>query len=93
MFSGGEKVLNAKASDFLYKFATTGAEFFSKVFSGAANGFNNLIGGNRRLAVEAVNMGDIIINGNADQSTVSEIRRAQRDALENLLHEFDRLSR
>lgn len=93
MFSGGEKVLNAKASDFLYKFATTGAEFFSKLFSGATNGFNNLVGGNRRLAVEAVNMGDIIINGNADQSTVSEIRRAQRDALENLLREFDRLSR
>lgn len=93
MFTGGEKVLNAKASEFLYKFATSGGEFLSRLVNGAANGLNYLTGGGRRLAVEAVNMGDIIINGNADRSTVSEIRRAQRDALENLLHEFDRLSR
>lgn len=37
------------------------------------------------------NMGDIIINGNADQRTVSEIRRAQRDNMNEMLNQLKRL--
>lgn len=36
-------------------------------------------------------MGDIVIQGNADQKTVSEIRRAQRENLKELLNEINKL--
>ena len=38
-----------------------------------------------------IRMGDIIIQGNADRQTVSEIRREQRESLKNLLKEFNKL--
>lgn len=40
-----------------------------------------------------INTGDIIVQGNADEKTVSEIRRAQRESVRELLMEFDRLKR
>ena len=91
MFSGGEKVLNAKASNFLYDFATSGGtvleNFIRSVFSGSTNKITQPVTNNE------ITMGDIVIQGNADRATVSEIRRAQRAAVENMLKEFNKLNR
>lgn len=90
MFTGGEKVLNAKASDFLYKFATSGGSIFSKLLESGTKLFDMI---RPRQPVEAIYMGDIIIQGNTDKQTVSEIRRAQRDNLSDILKSFNRLSK
>lgn len=92
MFTGGEKVLNADATNFLYKFATSGGDLLSKLikdFFGGA-GLENII---KPMQAIQLSTGDIIVQGNADQRTVSEIRRAQRDNIEHVLKEFNRLNR
>lgn len=40
-----------------------------------------------------INLGDIIIQGSASERTVSEIRRAQRESMENMLKELQKLNR
>jgi hypothetical protein len=88
MFSSGEKVLNASASDFLYKFANKGSEILEKLLNGGSHSYNNVTSG---VAVNNIQQGDIIIQGNADKATVSEIRRAQRENLEQMLKQLNRL--
>jgi len=91
MFTGGEKVLNAKASNFLYDFANKGSEILDKIirsfFGGGIGGITPPMTNNE------INMGDIIVHGNADRATVSEIRRAQRESLETMLKELNKLNR
>lgn len=92
MFSGGEKVLNAKASDFLYKFANGGVEMLKRFIASVGGGVLN----DRPTPLMTNNeivMGDIIVNGNTDRATVSEIRRAQRESVEFMLKEFGKLNR
>lgn len=91
MFSGlGDKVLNASATDFLYKFANNGQAFIS-------NMINNLVGavGNVKKPTQQIQLstGDVVIQGNATQDTVSSIRRAQRENIDYVLREFQRLNR
>lgn len=92
MFSGGEKVLNAKASDFLYKFANGGSEMLKKFIASVGGGVLN-----DRLTPLMTNneivMGDIYIEGEATSKTISEIRRAQRDAVTFMLKEFGKLNK
>lgn len=92
MFSGGEKVLTAKASDFLYRFANGGSEMLKKFIASVGGGVLN-----DRLTPLMTNneivMGDIVVQGNADRATVSEIRRAQRESVEFMLKEFGKLNR
>lgn len=88
MFSSGEKVLNASASDFLYKFANKGREILDKLFSNASHSYNNVSPG---VVANNIQQGNIIIQGNADKTTVSEIRRAQRENLEQMLKQLNRL--
>lgn len=88
MFSSGEKVLNASASDFLYKFANKGREILDRLFNGASHSYNNVVPG---VVANNIQLGDIVIQGNADKSTVSEIRRAQRENLEQMLKQLNRL--
>ena len=88
MFSSGEKVLNASASDFLYKFANKGREILDKLFNGTSHSYNNVVPG---VIANNIQLGDIVIQGNADKSTVSEIRRAQRENLEQMLKQLNRL--
>lgn len=88
MFSSGEKVLNASASDFLYKFANKGREILDKLFNSTSHSYNNVSPG---VVANNIQQGDIIIQGNADKATVSEIRRAQRENLEQMLKQLNRL--
>lgn len=92
MFTGGEKVLNAKASNFLYDFAVSGGETLKNMVKSALGGG---IASNITPVVvnNNVSMGDIIINGSTDKSTVSEIRREQRSALQRVLQGLNKLNK
>lgn len=93
MFSGlGDKVLNASATDFLYKFANNGEAFITNIIKSL---FSNpsptsLV---RSPSTVSVSTGDIVIQGSADSATVSEIRRAQRENVNHILREFVKLNR
>jgi TP901 family phage tail tape measure protein len=90
MFSGGEKVLNARASDFLYRFANGGSQLLEKFVKRVAGGVPEGIGA--RMQTNAIEMGDIIIQGNADRETISQIRREQRKAVDFMLKEINSLN-
>ena len=92
VFSGGEKVLNAEATNFLYNFANSGGEMITRMFSDLVNALtpSNISSPKRPIQLTT---GDIIIQGNADTQTVSQIRRAQRDGMDYLLKELQRLNR
>ena len=93
MFSGlGDKVLNGEATDFLYDFATTGGSVLTKML---ANLFGLSNFGNIAKPVQAIEIhsGDIIVQGNANERTVSEIRRAQRENLKFVITEFNKLNK
>lgn len=95
IFSDGEKVLNARAASFLYDFANTyGSNVFDVFDSLVRRTYQNaskII--SHTASASDIRMGDIIINGNTTQQTVSEIRRAQRDGISNLMKEFKKLSK
>lgn len=92
VLSSGDKVLNAKATDFLYKFANGGGEILEKIIKSAfgTSPFDHI-----RPIVNhnEIDMGDIIVQGSADNRTVSEIRRAQRENLTDMLKSFNKLNK
>lgn len=92
MFGEGSKVLNSDATNFLYEFATSGGNVLMKMLSNLF-GLGNL--GNITKPVQAIDIhaGDIIVQGNATEHTVSEIRRAQRDNLKYVITEFNKLNK
>ncbi len=92
MFTGGEKVLNARASSFLYNFANDGGKILERLVDVCQNGVTTAAISPNITQSEIV-MGDIIIQGNADSQTVSQIRREQRSAVETILKEFNKLSK
>lgn len=92
VFSGGEKVLNAEATKFLYEFAMDRGNALTNMFSSLLSAVN--LGNINRASVPIqFTTGDIIIQGNADMKTVSEIRRAQRENIDFVLKEFTKLNR
>lgn len=90
MFTGGEKVLNAKASDFLYKFAMSGGSVLEHLVQSMFG--HDRPGITPPIKRVEINMGDIIVQGSADHNTVSEIRRAQRESITRIIKEFNKLS-
>lgn len=92
LFTGGEKVLNAQASNFLYDFATSGGAILEDMIKKALNGgaFDRV---SPLVNNTEVKMGDIIIQGDCRDQTVSEIRRAQRDNLRTMLKELNQLNK
>lgn len=90
MFSGGEKVLDAGATDFIYNFARSRG-FSSNLISGMGSSIRNI--SNSATNAPVIQMGDIIIHGSANESTVSEIRREQRSGIDYLLKEFKKLNK
>ena len=90
LFSGGEKVLSSGATDFLYAFANAGKDIVGNMSSGASNFMNSISPSSSNVEV---NMGNIVIQGNANDKTVSEIRRAQRENVDFMLKEFRSLQR
>lgn len=92
IFTGGEKVLNAEATNFLYTFATSGGGIITKMLSGLL-GLNNFGGITKPVQAIELHTGDIIVQGNATERTVSEIRRAQRENLDFIIREFNKLNK
>lgn len=92
MFSGGEKVLNAKATEFLYDFANTGGDVLAQMLKNVFGG-TRLDGISPIVITNEINMGDIVVQGSADTRTVSEIRRAQRESIDFVLKEFTKLNK
>lgn len=91
VFSGGEKVLNASGSDFLYKFAMSHGTNMPDIrpnVSGVAK-IAKVLGRSQNVNISS----DVIIQGNANERTVSEIRRAQRENVDHILKEFTKLSK
>ena len=92
MFSGGEKVLNAKATEFLYNFANSGGDVLAQMLRNVFGG-TGLDGITPTVINNEINMGDIIVQGSANERTVSEIRRAQRESVDFMLKEFTKLNK
>lgn len=90
MFSGGEKVLSADATNFLYDFANNGSKVLETIVSRLI-GSNSLTGISPSVYAPVVNMGDVVVQGSASERTVSEIRRAQRESVDFMLKEFRKL--
>lgn len=93
MFSGlGDKVLNAGATDFLYQFANSGGSVLAKMLADlfGAGSFGNI---SKPVQAIEIHSGDIIVQGNANERTVSEIRRAQRENLKFVITEFNKLNK
>lgn len=91
MFSGlGSKVLNASATNFLYKFANNGEAFISNMIDGLVGAVGSV---GKPVQQIQLSTGDIIVTGNANSDTVSAIRRAQRENIDHVLREFVRLNR
>lgn len=92
VLSSGDKVLNARATDFLYEFANGGGEILEKIIKSA---FGTSLFDRIQPVVNHndIDMGDIIVQGNADNRTVSEIRRAQRDNLTDMLKSLNKLNK
>lgn len=91
VLNGGDKVLNAKATDFLYTFATSGGRILDKIVSSLFG--NGIKGVSSREVYNEIRLGDIVVNGNADHNTVSEIRRAQRESLTEMLKALNKLNK
>ena len=92
VFQGGEMVLNARDTKFLYDFASNGGAAFRQLFEYIAkySGTNGIGGAPGALQVV---MGDVIVQGNADAKTVSQIRREQRNSIDYMLKELSRLKK
>jgi len=92
VLSSGDKVLNARATDFLYEFANGGGEILEKIIKSAMGTslFDKIA---PSITNNEINMGDIVIQGNAGSKTVSEIRREQRDSISYMLKELNRLNK
>lgn len=91
VFSGGEKVLNARATDFLYQFANSGGQVIKDMIA-AAMGSDMVSRMSSAFTPGNISMGDIIIQGNASEKTVSEIRRVQRENVDYMLKQFKKLN-
>jgi hypothetical protein len=91
LLNGGDKVLDSRATDFLYNFANTGGKIIPNMIASSVGGVGGFSG--KSSVIGDIRLGDIIIQGNADERTVSEIRRAQRESVDFLLKEFNRLKK
>lgn len=91
LFRGGEKVLNAKATQFLYDFANSGGSILKDALRRSAEAMGTA--SRAAASIGSVAMGDIIVQGDASGKTVSEIRRAQRESVDYLLKEFKKLNK
>lgn len=92
VLNSGDKVLNAKATDFLYDFANSGGEILEKIIKSV---FGTSLLGHIQPVVNhnEIRMGDIVVQGSATQQTVSEIRRAQRENLSEMLKSLNKLNK
>lgn len=94
IFSDGEKVLNAGATNFLYDFANSYGDNMRSVWDSLVGSILQQVGGVGASETNVeIHEGDIIIQGNADERTLSEIRRIKREQVSFMLKELNRLNK
>ena len=86
LFSGGEKVFSSDATNFLYSLANNGAALFK-------NSSTSLSGLSSKSSSPVFNMGNIYIDGNPSNETLSELRRRRREEIDYVLKEFNKLNK
>ena len=86
LFSGGEKVFSSDATNFLYSLANNGAALFK-------NSSASLSGLTSKSSSPVFNMGNIYIDGNPSNETLSELRRRRREEIDYVLKEFNKLNK
>ena len=88
--NNGSPFFNGSLPEFWKGSSGIGGQFMSHLFEGFVNNFGNI---KRTNQPTQITTGDIVIQGNADSKTVSEIRRAQRENVDYMLREFIKLNR
>lgn len=91
LFSGGEKVFSSSATDFLYNLSNNPAAVLASVLGTIGIGTGSEVKNN--TVSQNISLGDIYIQGNATEKTVSEIRREKRAEIDYMLKELNRLSK
>ena len=84
----GDKVFNAKASEFLYKWANQPGEVLSSMVKSLSAASSVSIASPCNITV-----GDVVINGSADEKTVGELRRAHKQIVTDILNEFKKMKK
>lgn len=86
--NNGDKVFNAKASEFLYKWANEPAKILGSMIKS--------ISASSSIAIASpcnITVGDINISGNADEKTVGELRRVRKELITDILNEFKKIKK
>lgn len=93
LLNPGDKVFSATATDFLYAFANNPMDILASGMSRilSRNSVFPAFAGTTGNSTTNIDMGDVIIQGNADEKTVSEFRREKRKLVNDLLQEFKKL--
>lgn len=85
--NSGDKVFNAKASEFLYKWANEPAKILGSMAK-------SLSASSVAIASPCnITVGDININGSADEKTVGELRRVRKELVTDILNEFKKMKK
>lgn len=84
----GDKVFNAKASEFLYKWANQPGEVLGSMIKSLSTASSVSIASPCNITV-----GDVVINGSADEKTVGELRRAHKQIVTDILNEFKKMKK
>lgn len=84
----GDKVFDAKASEFLYKWANQPGEVLSSMIKSLSAASSVSIASPCNITV-----GDVVINGSADEKTVGELRRAHKQIVTDILNEFKKMKK
>lgn len=93
LLNPGDKVLNAGATNFLYAFANNPGAILASSMSSllSRNSLSPAYAGMSGNSTINIDTGDVIIQGNADEKTVSEFRREKRKLVNEILQEFKKL--
>ena len=91
MLNAGDMVLDADKTRFLFDFAKSKGSIFANLIHGSLGNEQRSINNNRMQNID-INTGDIVINGNTDNDTVSKIRRDQRSQVDFMLRELKKLN-
>lgn len=91
LFSGGEHVFSAGATGFLHEFADNPIGVLAQLLDNIRGGVGAEIKNNNMS--QNISLGDIYIQGNATEKTISEIRREKRAEMDYMLKELGRLSK
>lgn len=90
ILNSGDMVLDADKTRFLFNFAQSKGSIFADIIRSLGNSQRNI--SNNRMQNIDISTGDIVVNGNTNDDTVSQIRREQRSQVDFMLRELKKLN-